>query len=52
MNDLKLWVEILARDVDNGYYFDALGDVEQVKACLVDALKSAIERYGERGLEA
>ena len=48
MNDLQLWVEILAHDVDNGYYFDALGDVEQVKICLAEALRSAIEQYSEK----
>ena len=48
MKDTELWAEILLRDIQNGLYFDALGDLEQVKACLVNELRSAIERYAEK----
>ena len=48
MKDVELWAEILLRDIQNGLYFDALGDVEQVKFYLAEALKSAIVQYGER----
>ena len=49
MNDLYLWLEILNRDIENGFFFDALGDIEQVKVCLADVLKSAIDKFAEGG---
>lgn len=43
MDNLTNWLYTLVSDIEDGIYFDALADVEQVKICLMEMLKKRNE---------